>query len=172
LATGRPPDGVDLTVTPHDVPTRYVSRYIDELNSPQFPFGFGLEYTTFSFGPTSVSKAQMSAAELNKSLSSKASALTVTADVANTGSRAGDELVQLYVGLQGTSTAQPVRALKGYQWVSLSPGETKKVTFNLGADAFAIWNDDNQYAVEPAKVNVWIAPDSASGSEAKLQIVP
>jgi len=92
--------------------------------------------------------------------------------VSNTGSRAGEELVQLYVRLQGTSTAQPVRALKGFRRVELAPGETKKVTFHLAPDAFAIWNDRNQFAVEAAKVTVWISPDSASGSDAKLEILP
>jgi beta-glucosidase len=174
LNTGRPPDGVDLTQPPHDVPTKYVSRYIDEPNSPQFPFGYGLSYTTFAFGQTNVSKTQLSAAELNRGLSGKtgATALTVEADITNTGSRAGDELVQLYVGLRGTSTAQPVRALKGYQRIALAPRETRRVTFNLGPEAFAIWNDRNEFAAEPAKVSVWISPDSASGTEAKLEILP
>ena len=175
LNTGRPPDHVDLTQPPHDVPTKYVSRYIDEPNSPQFPFGYGLSYTTFAYGQTKVSKTQLSAAELNRGLSGKAgasAALTVEADVTNTGPRAGDELVQLYVGLRGTSTAQPVRALKGYQRVALAPGETRKVNFNLGPEALAIWNDRNEFAVEPAKMSVWISPDSASGAEAKLEILP
>jgi beta-glucosidase len=99
-------------------------------------------------------------------------ALTVEATVSNTGSRAGEELVQLYVRLQGTSTAQPVRALKGFQRIALGSGETKKVTFNVAPDAFAIWNDRNQIAVEPAKITVWIGSDSASGSDAKLEILP
>lgn len=152
-----------------------MSRYIDEQNTPQFPFGYGGSYTTFGYGPTEVSKTQLSTAGLNQSLSGKASAsdpLTVEAAVSNVGSRAGEELVQLYVRLQGTSTAQPVRALKGFQRIALAPGETKKVTFKLGPDTFAIWNDRNQFAVEPAKVSVWISPDSASGSDAKLEIVP
>ena len=175
LSTGRPPGKIDLTRPPTDVESKYVSRYIDEQNSPQFPFGYGGSYTTFGYGPTEISKTQLSAAELNRSLSGKTGtrdALTVEATVSNTGSRAGEELVQLYVRLQGTSTAQPVRALKGFQRITLSPGETKKVTFHLESDAFAIWNDRNQFAVEPAKVTVWISPDSASGSDAKLEILP
>ncbi len=172
LSTGRPPGGVNLAKPPHDVETRYVSRYIDELNSPQFPFGYGLSYTTFSVGPTTTGKTKLSAAELNHGLNSKESALEVEAEVANTGSRAGDELVQLYVALRGTSTAQPVRALKAYRWVTLAPGEKKKVSFRLEPDAFAIWNDRNIFTVEPAKVSVWISLDSASGSEAKLEILP
>jgi beta-glucosidase len=175
LSTGRPPGKVDLTRPPTDVESKYVSRYIDEQNSPQFPFGYGGSYTTFGYGPTEISKTQLSAANLNQRLSGTTgtrNALTVEATVSNTGSRAGEELVQLYVRLQGTSTAQPVRALKGFQRMALAPGETKKVTFHLAPDAFAIWNDRNQFAVEPAKVTVWISPDSASGSEAKLEILP
>jgi beta-glucosidase len=175
LSTGRPPGKIDLTRPPTDVESKYVSRYIDEQNSPQFPFGYGGSYTTFGYGPTEISKTQLRAEELNQSLSGKTVArdtLTVEAIVSNTGSRAGEELVQLYIRLQGTSTAQPVRALKGFQRITLAPGETKKVMFHLEPDAFALWNDRNQFAVEPAKVTVWISPDSASGSDAKLEIIP
>lgn len=98
--------------------------------------------------------------------------LTAECTVTNTGSREGEELVQLYIRLQGTSTAQPVRALKGFQRVALAPGETKKVTFDLAPEAFAIWNDRDQFAVEPAKATVWISPDSSSGTDAKLEILP
>jgi beta-glucosidase len=175
LSTGRPPGSTDLTQSPHDTDSKYVSRYIDEKNTPQFPFGYGGSYTTFAYGPVEIGKTQLSAAELNRSLGGKAGdsdSLAVEATVSNTGARAGEELVQLYVRLQGTSTAQPVRALKGFQRIALAPGETKKVTFHLAADTFAIWNDRGQFAVEPAKVSVWISPDSASGSEAKLEILP
>jgi beta-glucosidase len=175
LSTGRPPGKIDLARPPTDVESKYVSRYIDEQNTPQFPFGYGGSYTTFAYGPTEISKTQLSAADLNQSLSGKAGtrdSLTVEAAVSNTGSRAGEELVQLYIRLQGTSTAQPVRALKGFQRIALARGETKKVTFHLEPEAFAIWNDRNEFAVEPAKVTVWISPDSASGSDAKLEILP
>lgn len=165
LSTGRPLGYTDEK--------KYVSRYIDEENSPQFPFGFGLSYTTFRYGSTSISATTLAASALTASLSgSQSTALTATADVTNTGSVAGEEVVQLYVRLTGTSTAQPVRALQGFQRVSLAPGETKKVTFNLPPDAFALWDIDNHYTVEPAKVSVWISPDSASGTPAELQIAP
>ena len=175
LNTGRPPDNVDLTQPPHDVATRYVSRYIDEMNSPQFPFGYGASYTTYAYGQTKVNKTQLSSSGLNQALSGKAAASTALiaeAEVSNTGSRAGEEVLQFYVRLQGTSTAQPVRALKGFQHIVLAPGETKKVTFNLGPEAFALWNASNEFAVEPSKVTVWISPDSASGTGAALEIVP
>jgi len=175
LSTGRPHGNVDLTSPPTDVESKYVSRYIDEQNSPQFPFGYGLSYTSFSYGSTNIDKTRLRAKDLNANLSGRAEAidaLTVEASISNTGSRAGEELVQLYVRLQGTSTAQPVRALKGFQRVALAAGETKQVTFRLAPDAFAIWNDRNQYVVEPAKVTVWISPDSATGSAAQLEILP
>ena len=171
LNTGRPPGKIDLTRPASDSDSKYVSRYIDEQNSPQFPFGYGASYTTFRYGPTQISSTQLSAADLNRSLDGKAeSLLTVETTVSNTGSRSGEELVQLYVRLQGTSTAQPVRALKGFQRVVLAPGEAKTVTFRLAADAFAVWNDSNQFSVEPSKVTIWICPDSASGLDAKLDI--
>ena len=117
----------------------------------------------------------MSAGALNKSLNTAGegpAAMTAEAEVTNTGSRAGEETVQLYVRLQGTSVAEPVRMLKGFQTVTIAPGETKKVEFELKAEAFAIWNDRNQFAVEAATVNVWISPDSAHGTAAEAEIAP
>jgi beta-glucosidase len=174
LNTGRPADKYDLTKPPESGDDKYVSRYIDVPNSPQFPFGFGLSYTTFRYGATEVSEKQLKASTLSTALNGGGSkpVLTATAEVTNTGQRPGEEMVQLYVRLLGTSVAQPVRALKGFQRVALGPGETKKVTFELSTEAFALWKDHNQFAVEPAKVSVWVAPDSAHGAEAALEIVP
>ena len=174
LNTGRPADGVDLNHPPTDSKEKFLSRYIDEPNSPQFPFGFGLSYTEFRYGNVELSTNKLSAAQLASQLSPSAQetnpVLTVSADVTNTGTRAAEEVVQLYVRLQGTSVALPVRALKGFQRVSLSPGETRKVTFQLGPEAFAFWNINNQYTVEPAHVTIWIAPDSAHGQSATLDL--
>jgi beta-glucosidase len=176
LNTGRPADKNDLTEPPGESDDMYVSRYIDERNDPQFPFGHGLSYTTFRYGSTEVSGSPLKVSELTAGLHDSAdrtrAVLTASADVTNTGSRPGEEVVQLYVRLMGTSVAQPVRALKGFQRVSLAPGETKKVTFGLTPEALALWNDRNQWVVEPAKLAVWISPDSAHGSPATVHIQP
>jgi beta-glucosidase len=171
LSTGRPPGNVDLTHPPTDAASRYVSRYIDEQNSPQFPFGYGESYTSFSYSATSISTQRISAKTLNDALHGPA-VLTAEADVTNNGSRSGNEVVQLYIRLQGTSVAEPVRALKGFQTIALAPGETRHVKFELKPEAFAFWNDQQRFAVEPSKVTVWIGPDSAHGSPAKAEIVP
>lgn len=174
LNTGRPPGDIDLTRPPTDIVTKYVSRYIDEQNSPQFPFGYGGSYTSFAYGPTRISTQKLSAEALNRGSAAATSgaAMTAEAEVTNTGSRAGEETVQLYIRLRGTSTAQPVRALKGFQRVVIAPGETARVKFELKPDAFAIWNDHNEFAAEPAKLTVWISPDSAHGSPAEAEILP
>ena len=174
LDTGRPAGNADLTKPPWEGSDKFVSRYIDELNSPQFPFGYGLTYTSLNYGPTQTSSAQLSAKTLNETLRdakhSSSSELTVSADVTNSGTRASEETVQLYIRLEGTSTAQPIRALKGFQHVKLAAGQTQHVTFHLGPDAFALWDDQNKYTVEPARAKIWISPDSAHGSEVTLEI--
>ena len=174
LNTGRPAGKADLTRPPWEGTDKYVSRYIDEQNSPQFPFGYGLTYTTFRFGPPQMSSTTLSAEKLNSGLldenRSSNSPLTVSAEITNTGTRAGEETVQLYVRLEGTSTAQPVRALKGFQHIKLAAGETQRVSFRVGPDALALWDDHNKYVVEPARVKIWVSPDSARGSEATLEI--
>jgi len=170
LSTGRPAGDVDLSHPPKTGEEKYLSRYIDEQNTPQFPFGYGLSYTTFRYGPTEISSKELKASALN--VANSQSALTATASITNTGQQPGVEVVQLYIRLRGTSIAQPVRALKGFERVALAPGETKKVRFNLSSETFAVWTDQQRFAVEPSQVTLWIAPDSAHGSQASLEIVP
>ena len=174
LSTGRPAGKVDLTRPPRTGNEKYVSRYIDEQNSPQFPFGFGMSYTTFRYGNLHIDKTQIGAKSLNEDLlgreTRQSAALSASADVTNTGTHPGVETVQCYLRFQGTSVAQPVRALTKFQRITLAPGETRKVTFLLGPNAFAIWNDQQKFAVEPAKVTLWIASDSAQGLQATLEI--
>ena len=80
--------------------------------------------------------------------------------------------MQFYIRQRGTSVARPVRELKGFQKVALGAGESKQVEFKLGREELAFWNIDMKEVVEPAKVQVWIAGDSASGTPAEFEIKP
>ena len=82
----------------------------------------------------------------------------------NTGSRAADEVVQLYIRQTGTSVVRPVRELKGFRRVTLAPGQSQKVEFTLGRDELKFWNIDMKDVVEPAQLTVWVAPDSTRAS--------
>jgi beta-glucosidase len=174
LNTGRPVGKVDLTRPPSTGDEKYVSRYIDEQNSPQFPFGFGLSYSEFSYSRPEISVSKLSARNLNQAVRNKTQEsqafLTASATVTNTGRVSADEIVQLYVWLKGTSVEEPVHKLEGFQRVSLAPGEQKKVSFSLTAETFAIWDIQNNFAVEPSLVEIWISPNSATGESVPLEI--
>jgi beta-glucosidase len=168
LNTGRPAGDVDLSRPPSTKGEKYHSRYVDEPNAALFPFGYGLSYTKFIYSPLELSAAQISASGLNEKT---AQALRVSTTVKNAGSRAGDEIVELYVRLRGTSVALPVRQLEGFRRLTLSPGESKRVEFAVGRDELAFWNIDMQDLVEPASATVWIGPSSAEGEKADFVIV-
>jgi beta-glucosidase len=175
LNTGRPADGMDLTHPPKNSLERYVSRYVDEPNSPQFPFGFGLSYASVEYSETQVDSTKLSASALNANLRrttpDNALHATASASVKNTGSRSVDEIVQLYVRLTGTSMEEPVRKLAGFKRISLAPGESRTVSFPLGAEDFSLWDVQNNLRVEPSHVQLWISPDSSRGLPAELEIV-
>jgi len=168
LNTGRPPEGIDLTRLPKDGKEKYHSRYIDELNAPLFPFGFGLSYTHFTYSPLTLDTTQLSASALN---AGQARPLHLSATVTNEGSLAGDEIVQLYIRLRGTSVSLPVKQLKGFRKLSLQPGESARVDFSLGRAELAFWNIDLHEVVEPAQATVWIGPSSVAGQSADFTII-
>ena len=166
LNTGRPPVGLDLTRPPTDGNEKFKSRYIDEQNVPLYPFGFGLTYTTFEYSAPQVDAQQISVDQLNAGRTQ----VRISAEVKNTGSRAGEEVVQLYIGLRGTSVARPVRQLKGFRRIMLEPGKSQRVEFTLGRDELSIWQRDSKYAVEPAELNIWIVPNAQSGTPVKVML--
>lgn len=171
LNTGRPALNADLTHLPRTSEEKYLSRYLDEPNSPLYPFGYGLSYSTFSYSQPRLSATSTSAAALNAGKAT--SEIHVTAEVKNTSSSAGTEVVQLYLGQRGTSVARPVHELEGFQRVTLGPGESKTVDFTIGRDQLAFWNIDMKDVVEPAKVNVWVAPNSAiTAAPVEFEIKP
>lgn len=171
LNTGRPV--ADPAHPKEEGEVKYISRYIDEHNSPQFPFGFGLTYTSFSYGATQANVKELSVSTLAHARAAQEkdpAVLTVSAEIKNTGARAGEALAQLYIRLQGTSVAMPVRMLKGFQSITLAPGEARKVTFDLDANTFAFWGAENTFGIEPARVTIWVAPNSAEGQGTTFEI--
>jgi beta-glucosidase len=174
LNTGRPAAQSEMARFSNGGDKKFVSRYIDESSLPQFPFGHGLTYTTFRYGPTELAKTELRLDWLRGALTATSATLPApllaSANITNTGSRAATETVELYVRLEGTSVSEPVRALKGFQHVTIAPGETRRVVFSIAPDAFAFWNDQDIFTVEPSHVTIWISPDSASGTGASLEI--
>jgi beta-glucosidase len=141
------------TGRPYDPNNKYTSKYLDVPNTPQYPFGYGLSYTTFA-----LSNLHLSASSVSTS-----GRLTVSADLTNTGAVAGDDVAQLYIHEDGTSILQPVRRLEGFQRVTLAPGQTKTVTFTLGPGNIGFYNNVGQFVVEPGAVNVYVGDSSVGG---------
>jgi beta-glucosidase len=165
LNTGRPrSDPIGLGLAKPD--PYYITGYIDEQNMPLYPFGYGLTYTAFSYSPVTVDASSISAGALNRG----DARLTVSADVRNTGARAGTETAQLYIRLRGTSVARPVRELKGFERVHLAPGESRRVQFTLGREELSFWNIDMKDVAEPGSLYVWVAPDCMRGAPVKVEI--
>ena len=118
--------------------------------TPQYPFGFGLSYTTFAYGKGTLSKSSVKAGKSVK----------VTVPVTNTGTRAGDEVVQVYVKALDNPDA-PIKALKGFQRVSIGPGQTVQVTIVLAPDAFAYFDGEDDLAIKPGKYQILYGSSSA-----------
>jgi beta-glucosidase len=136
--------------------------YLFADKSPLFPFGFGLSYTTFRYANVQVAPASIPAA----------GTVTVQVDVTNTGKRAGDEVVQLYVRDEESSVTRPVKELRGFERISLKPGETRKVTFTLGPAALQFYDRDMKRVVEPGRFTVMVGPNSADLQTASFEVKP
>ncbi len=134
------------------------SRYVDLPATPLFPFGYGLTYTSFEYSNLELS---------DKTLGER---ISISAEVTNTGKRAGNELIQLYVRDLVGSLTRPVRELKGFQRLELQPGETRRVTFTLTEEMLAFTRSDGSKGVEPGGFHVWIAPNSASGLRGEFRL--
>ena len=148
------------TGRPYDPNNKYTSKYLDVVNSPQYPFGYGLSYTTFA-----LSNVHLSASDV-----STRGTLTVTADITNTGTRAGDDVVQLYIHDQVASILQPVRRLDGFQRVTLAPGQKQTVTFKLGPQNLGFYNNQGQFAVEPGGFDVYVGDSSTGGLHGQFTV--
>ncbi len=130
--------------------TKFKSNYLDIDNEPLFPFGYGLSYTTFSYGKPRISAQTMDAQ----------GKLTVSVDVTNTGSRDADETVQMYIRDMVGSVSRPVEELRGFKRVRLAKGETKTVSFDITAETLKFYNSDLEYVCEPGDFQVMVGPNS------------
>jgi hypothetical protein len=164
--TGRAPSGKETLID--DIPVEAgqtslgcSSFYMDAGFGPLFPFGYGLSYTTFGYD-----KLHLSADKLKTS-----ETLTATVDITNTGKYAGTEVVQLYVRDKVGSITRPVKELKGFQRVTLQPGETKTVTFALPVGDLAFWNIDKKRMVEPGGFTLWLGTNSDEGLFADFEVI-
>jgi beta-glucosidase len=139
--TGRPPAERE----------RYTSKYIDVHWTPLYPFGHGLSYTTFDYTNLRLSSTRIDATD----------SLTVQVQVTNTGARAGDEVVQLYLRDDVASVTRPVRELRGFERITLQPGQTRTVAVTLRPSDLAFYDQQMRQVVEPGTFTVWVGTSSA-----------
>lgn len=154
--------GHENTGRPYNPDDKYTSKYLDLPHGPLFPFGHGLSYTTFGFSGLELSEKSVSARAVREG----GAKVEVKVKVENTGRRAGDEVVQLYIRDKVASIAQPVRRLRGFERITLKPGESRTVAFELGADDLGFHTNDpkGELLVEPGEFEIY----AGGSSEARL----
>ena len=140
--------------------TGHKNHYIDIGFKPQFPFGFGLSYSSVSYSDIKLDKKSMRAD----------GELKVSAKITNTGKRPVTETVQLYIRDLVASSVRPVRELKSFQRVTLKPKESKRVTFTLRSSDLAFYNQKLEHVVEPGEFHVWIAPNAELGMQTEFSV--
>lgn len=136
--------------------------YLFDEVTPLFPFGWGLSYTTFS----------LAAPQLSASAIRPGEGVTVTVRVTNTGARAGDEVVQVYLRDEVSSVTRPVKELVGFKRVTLGPGETRDVAIAIEPRAFAMWNAEMKRVTEPGTFQIMTGPNSEDLQTVKLEVRP
>ena len=143
----------------NDPSAKYVSRYLDLPNDPLFVFGYGLSYTTFSYGEIKLSQTALADQET----------LTASINLTNTGKFAGEETAQLYLSQPVASVTRSVEDLRGFQKVRLQPGETKEVTFHISAEDLKFYSEKLKYDWEPGNVVVRIGGNSSQTKSANVR---
>ncbi|RPD41126.1 beta-glucosidase BglX [Chitinophaga barathri] len=144
------------TGRPLDPNNKYTSKYLDVSNEPLYPFGYGLSYTTFTYGDIRVSKKTIRPAEK----------LQVTITVTNEGNFDGEEVVQLYLRDVTASVNRPMKELKGFQKIFLKKGAKQDVTFTISTEDLKFYDRNMQYTWEPGEFRVQVGPNSRDVKEA------
>lgn len=142
LNTGRPYFG--------EKSSKFLSNYLDIPNEPLYPFGYGLTYSSIEYGQATLSSEMLS----------QNGNLEVKVSIKNTGKREESEVVQLYIQDLVGSISRPVKELKGFQKISLMPGESREVTFSIDEELLKFYNADLEWGSEPGKFNIFIGPNS------------
>jgi len=137
---------------------KFRSNYLDVDNEPLYPFGYGLSYTTFEYGPVTLDKTEVA----------EGGSVKAEVTVTNTGAVAGKEVVQMYLQDVVGTTTRPVRELKGFEKISLEPGETKTVTFEITPELMSYYNSELDFVAEPGEFRVFIGTDSRTKNEASF----
>ncbi|WOD44941.1 beta-glucosidase BglX [Hwangdonia lutea] len=137
------------------------SGYRDAPKKALYPFGFGLSYTTFSYDNLQLDKTEIKASDDIKA----------SVNVTNTGNRAGEEVVQLYIRDLVGSFVRPVKELKGFEKVMLKGGETKTINFTINAKMLQFYTANNKWEVEPGKFNVWVGGDSTTSLKKSFSVI-
>jgi beta-glucosidase len=135
--------------------------YLYTSKEPLFPFGHGLSYTSFEYSAPTVTPARIG----------PSGRAEVSVTVRNTGRRAGDEVVQLYIRDLVSSVTRPVKELKDFRRISLAPGEAKTVTFTITPDKLAFYNLHMERVVEPGQFDIMVGTSSVKHQTAKLEVV-
>ena len=138
------------TGRPFNDKDKFTSKYLDATNEPLYPFGYGLAYTNFTYGDIS----------LSRNVKTQNEAVTASVTVTNSGNREGTETVQLYIRDKAGSITRPVKELKGFQKLSLKPGESKTVSFRITQSDLSFYNSDLKWVAEPGEFDLMIGGNS------------
>jgi beta-glucosidase len=150
------------TGRPFNADQKYTTKYLDIANTPLYPFGYGLSYTTFDYGDISLSGETLKAN----------GKITASVNITNTGKRSGKETVQMYIRDMVGSITRPVKELKGFQQITLQPGESKKVSFSISVDDLKFYNSDLKYVYEPGDFKLFIGTNSDNVKAADFKLLP
>jgi beta-glucosidase len=157
-STGHYFDAIGRQTSPGYAP---IERYLDLSSTPLYPFGFGLGYTQFSYDTIRVSHTKIKPGET----------LSVSAQITNTGSKPGEEIAQCYVQDCVASTTRPVRELKGFKHITLQPGQSARITFNLGYEELSFYALDGKRRLEPGKFKAWVGGSCLTNLEVEFTVV-
>ena len=163
------------TGRPYDPTTKYNTRYLDVPNTPQFPFGYGLSYTTFTYDSLQLSSPRPPSkgeeVPQGEHVYDMRDTITASIKITNTGKRSGEEIVQLYVRDLVGSVTRPVKELKGFKKIKLEPGESQTVTFKITSDQLRFYTADMTYKAEPGDFWIMVGPDSERLQKKQIRLV-